>query len=184
MLEEVRRLTHLVDSLLAISRTDSGQIALNFSTFPLVDLIQEVINVVGILAEDKDQTIRIEGSNQIAVHADRGILRQAILNLIDNAIKYSPPETEIRIEVAALDNQTAEIAILDQGPGIPLEEQSRIFDRFYRIDEGRSRQMGGTGLGLSIAKWAVEAHSGSIGVQNRESGGSRFHVRLPQAILS
>lgn len=181
MLEEVRRLTHLVDSLLAISRTDSGQIALNFSTFPLVDLIQEVVNVVGILAEDKDQIINIAGNSQIAVYADRGILRQAILNLVDNAIKYSPSETEIRIEVANLDGQTAEIAILDQGPGIPPEEQSLIFDRFYRIDEGRSRQSGGTGLGLSIAKWAVEAHSGSIGVQNREEGGSRFHVRLPQA---
>ena len=181
MLEEVRRLTHLVDSLLAISRTDSGQIALNLTTFSLVELIQEVVNVVGILAEDKEQIIRIEGSNQIAVHADRGILRQAVLNIVDNAIKYSPPETEIRIEVAALDNQTAEIAVLDQGPGIPVEEQSRIFDRFYRIDEGRSRENGGTGLGLSIAKWAVEAHAGSIGVQNSEAGGSRFHVRLPQA---
>ena len=181
MLEEVCRLTHLVDSLLAISRTDSGQIALNLTTFSLVELIQEVVNVVGILAEDKDQIIRIEGSNQIAVHADRGILRQAVLNIVDNAIKYSPPETEIRIEVAALDNQIAEIAVLDQGPGIPVEEQSRIFDRFYRIDEGRSRENGGTGLGLSIAKWAVEAHAGSIGVQNSEAGGSRFHVRLPQA---
>jgi heavy metal sensor kinase len=181
MLEEVRRLTHLVDSLLAMSRTDSGQIALSFSTFPLLDLIQEVVNVVGILAEDKDQTIHIAGDGQIAVHADRGILRQAILNLVDNAIKYSPPGTEILIEVATLDGQIAEIVILDQGPGIPLEEQSLIFDRFYRIDEGRSRQSGGTGLGLSIAKWAVEAHSGSIGVQNREAGGSRFHVRLPQA---
>jgi len=181
MLEEVRRLTHLVDSLLAISRTDSGQIALNFSTFPLVDLIQEVVNVVGILAEDKDQTIHIAGSNLIAVHADRSILRQAVLNIVDNAIKYSPPETEIRIEVATIDNQIAEIAVFDHGPGIPVEEQSRIFDRFYRIDEGRSRLSGGTGLGLSIAKWAVEAHSGSIGVQNSEGGGSRFHVRLPQA---
>lgn len=186
MLEEVRRLTHLVDSLLAISRTDSGQIALHFTTFPLVDLIQEVVGVVGILAEDKGQTILIAGDNQIAVRADRGILRQSILNLIDNAIKYSPPETEIHIEINAIAAQAAEIAIaeiaiLDHGPGIPVHEQTRIFDRFYRIDEGRSRQSGGTGLGLSIAKWAVEAHEGSIGVQNLETGGSRFHVHLPQA---
>jgi heavy metal sensor kinase len=181
MLEEVRRLTHLVDSLLAISRSDSGQITLNFTTFPLADLVQEVVNVVGILAEDKDQTIHIAGSHQIAVSADRSILRQAVLNLVDNAIKYSPPETEIHIEVSTIDQQIAEIAILDQGPGIPAEEQSRIFDRFYRIDEGRSRQSGGTGLGLSIAKWAVEAHDGSIAVQNNGSGGSRFVVRLPLA---
>jgi len=185
MLEEVRRLTHLVDSLLAISRSDSGQIALHCTTFPLVDLIQEVVNVVGILAEDKDQTIRISGSRQVAVHADRGVLRQAILNLVDNAIKYSPPETEIQIEVTEIadpdSGAIAEIAILDHGPGIPIAEQSRIFDRFYRIDQGRSRESGGTGLGLSIAKWAIEVHSGSIGVQNTEAGGSRFHVHLPLA---
>jgi len=182
MLEEVRRLTHLVDSLLAVSRTESGQFELNFSTFPLIDFIQEIVGLVGILAEDKGQTIRIEGSPQIAVHADRGVLRQAILNIIDNAIKYSPEDTEIQIEVTSVEGGgTAQIAISDQGPGIPVEEQARIFDRFYRIDKGRSRQSGGTGLGLSIAKWAAEAHSGSIGVRNAASGGSCFFVRLPQA---
>jgi len=110
-------------------------------------------------------------------------LRQAILNIVDNAIKYSPNDTEIHIQVASLEDGTAEILILDQGPGIPVEEQSRIFDRFYRIDKGRSRQSGGTGLGLSIAKWAVEVHSGSIGVCNGETSGSCFFVRLPQANL-
>jgi heavy metal sensor kinase len=181
MLEEVRRLTHLVDSLLAISRTDSGQIALNLTTFPLVDLIQEVVNLVGILAEDKDQRIRIAGSTEIAVHADRGVLRQAILNIVDNAIKYAPDGTEIQIEVTEIVGDMAEIAISDQGPGIAAEERSRIFDRFYRIDEGRSRQSGGTGLGLSIAKWAVEVHSGAIGVRGGEAIGSCFYVRLPRA---
>jgi len=181
MLEEVRRLTHLVDSLLAVSRTESGQYQLNFTTFPLIGLIQEIVGLVGILAEDKGQTIGIDGSSEIAVHADRSVLRQAILNLVDNAIKYSPEDTRIEIEVTSADDGIAQIAISDQGPGIPAEEQSRIFDRFYRIDEGRSRQSGGTGLGLSIAKWAVEVHTGTIGVRNLDTGGSRFIVRLPRA---
>ncbi len=179
MLEEVRRLTHLVDSLLVISRADSGQISLQLSSFSCMDLIQEVIGVVGILAEDKHQTIRVTGDPEIAVRADRGILRQAILNLVDNAIKYSPQQSEILIEVQKLSEELAEVSIADQGPGIPADEETRIFDRFYRTDQGRSRGQGGTGLGLSIAKWAVEVHSGSIGVRQRETGGSCFFVRLP-----
>jgi heavy metal sensor kinase len=179
MLEEVRRLTHLVDSLLAISRADSGQIAMQLSSFSCMDLIQEVIGVVGILAEDKRQTIRVTGSPEVAVTADRGILRQAILNLVDNAIKYSPQESEIVIEIQQGPGETAEVSITDEGPGIPQQEQQRIFDRFYRTDDGRSRERGGTGLGLSIAKWAVEVHSGSVGVRRVEAGGSCFYVRLP-----
>ena len=179
MLEEVRRLTHLVDSLLAISRADSGQIALQLTTFSCMDLIQEVIGVVGILAEDKHQTIQLTGNAELAVCADRGILRQAILNIVDNAIKYSPAATVIQIEVQRAHGETVEISISDQGQGIPDEERGRIFDRFYRTDAGRSRERGGTGLGLSIAKWAVEVHSGVIGVRRAESGGSQFFVQLP-----
>jgi heavy metal sensor kinase len=178
MLEEVRRLTHLVDSLLVISRADSGQIALQLSSFSCIDLIQEVVGVVGILAEDKHQVIRMTGSVEVTVRADRGILRQAILNLVDNAIKYSPPESEILIEVKKESEEIAEVSITDQGPGIPADEQTRIFDRFYRIDQGRSRELGGTGLGLSIAKWAVEVHSGTIGVRQGSARGSSFFVRL------
>ena len=178
MLEEVGRLTHLVDSLLAISRADSGQIALQLSSISCIDLIQEVVGVVGILAEDKRQTIRITGDEEIAVRADRGILRQAILNLVDNAIKYSPEDSDIFIAVQRI-LEDAEISITDQGRGIPVDEQTRIFDRFYRTDDGRSRGRGGTGLGLSIAKWAVEVHSGSIGVRQGAVGGSCFYVRLP-----
>jgi heavy metal sensor kinase len=179
MLEEVRRLTQLVDSLLVISRADSGQISLRLSSFSCMDLIQEVIGVVGILAEDKHQTIRTIGNSGIWIRADRGILRQAILNLVDNAIKYSPCDTVIVIAIQKLAEELAEVSIVDQGPGIPLDEQHRIFDRFYRMDQGRSREQGGAGLGLSIAKWAVEVHFGSIGVRQSEAGGSCFFVRLP-----
>ena len=179
MLEEVRRLTHLVDSLLVIARGDGGQISLNLSVFSCLDLIREVTDLVGILAEDKQQTICVTGNAELTVRADRGILRQTILNLVDNAIKYSPRESEIRIELRRLSDDMAEIAIIDQGPGIAAAEQALVFDRFYRTDEGRSRESGGAGLGLSIAKWAVEVHAGSIGVLPGSAGGSCFYVRLP-----
>jgi heavy metal sensor kinase len=179
MLEEVRRLTHLVDTLLVIARADSGQISLNLSVFSCLDLVQEVTDLVGILAEDKQQTICVSGSTELTIRADRGILRQAVLNLVDNAIKYSPRESEIFIELRRLSIDMGEIIIIDRGPGITAAEQALVFDRFYRTDEGRSRESGGTGLGLSIAKWAVEVHAGSIGVLPGSAGGSCFYVRLP-----
>jgi heavy metal sensor kinase len=179
MLEEVMRLSHLVDRLLVIARADSGQISLRLSVFSCLDLVQEVTDLVGILAEDKQQTLRVSGSPELAVRADRGILRQAILNLVDNAIKYSPRESDILVELRQLSAATVEISISDQGPGIPPAEQALVFDRFYRTDEGRSRERGGAGLGLSIAKWAVEVHAGSIGVLPGNSVGSCFYVRLP-----
>jgi heavy metal sensor kinase len=179
MLEEVRRLTHLVDRLLVIARADSGQFSLNLSVFSCLDLIHEVTDLVGILAEDKDQTIRVSASAELTIRADRAILRQAVLNLVDNAIKYSPRESEILVEARRLSEGMAEIAISDRGPGIPIAERALVFDRFYRTDEGRSRASGGAGLGLSIAKWAIEVHAGSIGVLPGSAGGSCFYVRIP-----
>jgi signal transduction histidine kinase len=179
MLEEVRRLTHLVNSLLVTARADSGEIALHLSVFSCLDLVHEVTYLVGILAEEKQQTIRISSSEEVKVRADRGILRQAILNLVDNAIKYSAAGSEILIEVRRYSKGIAEIAISDRGPGIPPAERILVFERFYRVDHGRSRENGGAGLGLSIAKWATEVHAGSIGVLPRDSGGSCFYLRLP-----
>jgi heavy metal sensor kinase len=179
MLEEVRRLTRLVESLLVISRADSGQIALQLTTIPLVSLIEEVKDLVGILAEDKQQTLRVQGDAQLSIEADRSILRHAIVNLIDNAIKYSPEGSEIVIDAHEGSDGMAEITFTDGGPGIAARERDLIFDRFYRADEGRSREKGGTGLGLSIAKWSVEVHKGKIGVDPEFNGGSRFFIRLP-----
>jgi heavy metal sensor kinase len=179
MLEEVRRLTRLVESLLVISRADSGQIALQLASVPVVKLIEEVQDLVGILAEDKQQILHVKGDPALSIEADRSILRHAILNLIDNAIKYSPEGGEIVIDVHEAPNAIAEITFTDHGSGIAADERDLIFDRFYRSDEGRSREKGGTGLGLSIARWAVEVHKGKIGVDPDFKGGSRFYIRLP-----
>jgi signal transduction histidine kinase len=108
------------------------------------------------------------------------VLRQAVINLVDNAIKYSPEGGHVRIVVHDLpDGPTLEV--IDTGPGISSEHRERIFDRFYRVDKARSRELGGTGLGLSIARWAVEAHGGHIELESEEGKGSTFRITLPRA---
>jgi signal transduction histidine kinase len=113
------------------------------------------------------------------VVADRLVLRDAVANLVDNAIKYGPAASTIAVTVNG-DATHAVLSVTDQGPGISVEHRSRIFDRFYRVDEGRSRDMGGTGLGLAIAKWAVEANGGQITLDSTERGAT-FRIVLPRA---
>jgi heavy metal sensor kinase len=186
MLEEVARLTSMIDTLLTIAHADSGAIELQRSVFPMTDLVQESVGVVGVLAEDKKQTIFVVGDNEISVFADRSFLRMAVINLLDNAVKYSPTGSTVRLLLSDgknSSNQTefVQLAIEDEGPGIPEDKASRVFDRFYRVDEGRTRDAGGAGLGLAIAKWAVEAHGGTISVTPRSPNGSIFLIRLPAA---
>jgi signal transduction histidine kinase len=112
------------------------------------------------------------------VTADRSVLREAITNVIDNAIKYGPEASTVKVVLHAQDGE-AVMTVTDQGPGIPAEYWHRIFDRFFRVDEARSRDGGGTGLGLAIAKWAVEVNGGHIGVEDAATGGSVFRLALP-----
>ena len=133
------------------------------------------------LAEEKDQKIEIAGDANIFVSADRLLLRQAIANLLDNAIKYSPTNSRITVQVKLGAKNTAWLDISDEGPEILVEHRSHIFDRFYRIDPARSRELGGVGLGLSITRWVVEAHGGEISLNNREDQGATFRVSLPVA---
>ena len=186
MLEEVARLTSMVDTLLTMAHADSGVIQLRRAVFSLLDLAQESVGVVGVLAEEKKQTISVSGDPGITVWADRAFLRMAVMNLLDNAVKYSPPESAIRLslQVAAAVSghpQFVELAIADEGPGIPENDMHRVFDRFYRVDEARTRDAGGVGLGLAIAKWAVDAHGGQVSVRAGESVGSIFCISLPMA---
>lgn len=180
MLEETNRLTKLVDSLLTMSRADAGRVQLHLSETRLLDLAKESATLLEVLAEEKEQTLRVEGDEAITVVADRMILRQALVNLIDNAVKYSPVKGEIRVRVT--DNgRDAYIEVQDNGPGIPSEHRDRVFERFYRVDKARTRAEGGSGLGLSIAQWAVAVHKGSIEVQCEPGPGSIFRIRLPKA---
>jgi heavy metal sensor kinase len=186
MLEEVARLTAMIDTLLTIAHADSGEVQLHRTVFDLKDLVQESVAVVGVLAEDKRQTILVDGQSQLSVSADRNFLRMAVINLLDNAVKYSPAGSAIRLRLSQCEAtsdlaQFVELAIEDEGPGIPEDKAPRVFDRFYRVDEGRTRDAGGTGLGLAIAKWAVESHGGTIDLKPRLPNGSVFYIRLPIA---
>lgn len=178
MLEEVDRLTRLVESLLVLSRADAGQVPLHRTEFSLVSMAREARSLVEVLAEEKQQRVTVEGDAVAAVTADRLILRHAIVNLLDNAIKNAPSGSEITIRVRSQNHGRARLEVIDHGPGVPPEHRAHIFERFYRVDGARTREWGGTGLGLSIARWAVEAHGGEIGVECHEAGGSTFWIDL------
>jgi heavy metal sensor kinase len=184
MLEEVAKLTAMIDTLLTIAHADSGAIQLQKTTFPLVGLVQEAVAVVGVLAEDKKQTLSVTGHQAASVCADRAFLRMALVNLLDNAVKYSPSGSKIHVTLQCVGDhsgpeQFVELAIQDEGPGIPQCARERVFDRFYRLDEARTRDSGGFGLGLPIAKWAVEAHGGNISVKTTLPTGAIFCIKLP-----
>lgn len=179
MLEEVDRLGRLVDSLLTLSRADAGQVKLVRERVDLVDLVREVVNHLGVLAEEKHQSLYVEAPTPVYAAVDRLVLRQAIINLVDNAIKYSPVGGRVRV---IIQNRAGgpTLEVTDTGPGIAIEHRAHIFDRFYRVDKARSREMGGAGLGLAIARWAVEANSGRLELESEEGAGSTFRIILPQ----
>jgi heavy metal sensor kinase len=179
MLEETARLTRLVESLLTIARADSGQIQLTRTDISVLSLLEEVGSFVEILADDKAQPLAIKGDGLLRIYGDRAILRQVVMNLLDNAIKYTPTGGSISARAAAAEDGTVCIEVRDSGPGIAAAHRSRIFDRFYRADENRSRDSGGAGLGLAIAKWGAEAHGGRLELECPPSGGSIFRVWLP-----
>jgi heavy metal sensor kinase len=183
MLEESGRLSRLVDSLLTIARADSGQVQLARMTIPVLPFVREAISLLDVLAEEKVQHLSLEGDADAKVEADPAILRQVVINLLDNAIKYSPAGGDISVRVVhVLNGHAADqiaIEVEDCGPGIPAEHRDRVFDRFYRVDEGRSREAGGAGLGLAIAKWGSNAHGGHLELDCPPQGGCIFRVLLP-----
>ncbi len=184
MLEEVERLTTLVDALLTLSRAEGGHVGLKREPVALWDLTREVASHLSVLAEDRRQQIDLGSDDGLApVYGDRAVLREALINLLDNAIKYSPDGARIAVRLRGM-NGRASVEITDQGPGIAPEHQERIFERFYRIDKARSRQLGGAGLGLAIAKWAIDAHGGSIELESHIGSGSTFRVLLPTDVSS
>ena len=127
---------------------------------------------LGVLAEERHQRLTVDVADGVVVVADRLVLREAITNVVDNAIKYSPPASTIDDSCARATATRRISTVADEGPGIAPEHRERIFDRFFRLDEGRSRDSGGTGLGLAIAKWAVEVNGGRITRRQRRGRGA------------
>jgi len=163
----------------------------------VVKLVGDTVEHMRPLAEERSQTIALEHGRSAEFHdgpivaAERITLRHALINLLDNAIKYSPDGSVIRVSLirgaTVRERSTASdmegaiiITVADEGPGIPPQEQERIFERFYRIDKARSRESGGVGLGLSIAKWAVEANGGRIELHSEPGHGATFRIVLRQ----
>lgn len=179
MLEEVNRLTALVDSLLTISRSDAGRIQLRPTIFSAMDLAREAAGLFEVLIEEKNQHITVEGIETVSVTGDRVFLRQALVNIIHNAVKYSPVGGAISVTVHDEPSGRIRLEVADSGPGIAPEHSEKIFDRFYRVDESRSRDAGGAGLGLSIAQWAVRVQGGDLRLLTAEGRGCTFQISLP-----
>jgi heavy metal sensor kinase len=181
MLEEADSLRELIETLLTLSRADSGQLILNKVEYNLSIQVKETCLHLQVLAEEKGQTLNFENTgSDIFVLADQGLLRQALINLIDNAIKYSPVKSQVLVSIQQTP-QSVSISVHDEGPGIPPEHQERIFDRFYRVDPARSREQSGIGIGLSLAKFIVEASGGKLQLMSTVGKGSLFTILLPKS---
>lgn len=175
--QEAGRLSRLVGGLLMLAQADSGKLALNFAPVELDLLLTEVFTEMLILAKNRVH-VHLNEIDQVVVSGDRDRLKQVLLNLVSNAIQYTPPDGEVFLSLTKLGDQ-GRIIVRDTGPGIPTEDLPHIFERFYRAEKSRTRsKAGGFGLGLSIAKWIVEHHGGQIKVESKEGKGTTFVIWL------
>ena len=181
MLEETDRMARLADNLLMLSRGDAGQLRLNRVPTCVRTLVEETAHLLEVLADEKGQKIVVESQTRPILPLDGVVFRQAVVNLVDNAIKYAPPRTQITARIRTGEASAVIVEISDSGPGIKEEHRSLIFDRFYRVDQSRSRDRGGAGLGLAIARWAVQAHGGLLDLDPSRGPGSTFRIVLPGA---
>jgi heavy metal sensor kinase len=177
-LEETQRLTKIVENLLAISRLEAGEARGQLERLDLAELTRSTADQMRLLAEEKHIELNCNGVVPVDVDADPARLKQVVVNLLDNAIKYTPEGGSVSISVIKQDSR-AVLEIADSGIGISSDDLPHIFDRFYRADKARSRQMGGTGLGLSIVRSICLAHNGQVRVTSTEGHGSVFRVELP-----
>ena len=179
-LEETERLSKIVESLLSISRLDAGEALSTPERFDLAELAASTAEQMRLLADDKRVALDCNTPGRVEINGDKGRLKQVVVNLLDNAIKYTGDGGKVDVTVSAM-NGNAVLEVSDTGIGIPAESIPHVFGRFYRVDKARSRQMGGTGLGLSIVKAICTAHGGRVSAESIEGQGSRFTVELPLA---
>jgi two-component system, OmpR family, sensor kinase len=166
--------------LFTLARADAGQYPLVKREFYLDELVAEAVHSARALAVEKEIALLCETSQECLFFGDEGLLRRMVMNLVSNAIKYTPRGGSVTVACRAAN--CYELKVSDSGPGIPAELQARIFDRFFRVDSARSREdgdKGGAGLGLSIARWIAEAHGGSLELTGSDAKGSVFTAFVP-----
>jgi two-component system phosphate regulon sensor histidine kinase PhoR len=173
------RLSLLISDLLDLSRIEAGQLDLQVCTFPLQPVVQRVLEAAGPLAEGRGIELHCRVPHLTDVRADVSALEQVVLNLVENAVKYGREEGAVWVSAEPVDGGVR-ILVKDDGPGIDACHHDRLFERFYRVDVGRSREVGGTGLGLAIVKHLVTGMGGHIGIRPREPEGTVFWVQLPE----
>ncbi len=181
VLRQSNRMHSIINDLLALSRLEESseeETRARWENAALCSLVEDSIQICAQKAEECDIEISLECQNSLHVSVNPALIEQALSNLIDNAIKYSPEDTRVEIRCEEADGM-AKISVQDQGCGIAREHLPRIFERFYRVDKARSRKVGGTGLGLSIVKHIAHIHGGTVDVQSRPGAGSTFSIYLP-----
>jgi len=179
-LEEINRMSRIVEDLLTLSRADMGELIMEREEIELSALAREVWEDLQLLAKKKRIQLKFMDNGFTRVEGDPLFLRQLILNITENGLKYTRAGGEVAVRVKGdRDQGVVRLLVADTGVGIPQKDLKRIFDRFYRVDGARSRETGGTGLGLSICQWIAQAHEGRIAVESKVGKGSTFTVTLP-----
>ncbi len=181
-MEEIDRMGRIIEDLLALAKSEAGEIPLALTDVNLSDLLQDLYLQGKTLAEPKsiEFSLHLQVDREIHLRGDQLQLHRMLLNLISNGVKYTPAGGRVDVSLETIGDK-AQISVRDTGFGIAEEHFPHLFDRFYRIDEARNRDIGGTGLGLSIVKWIVDAHGGTIEVKSELNRGSEFSVTLPLA---
>ena len=176
--KEIDRLNLIIGDLLTLVSMDSKTMRLNRTTFSLAQVVTDTAHRLSLVMEKRHQELKLQLADRCDMYADCAKLSQVVYNLMENASKYTQEGGVIRVRLIR-SGRDAILTVSDNGPGIPKEDQSHIFDRFYRVDKARSRETGGTGLGLSIVHQMVLMHGGTVSVDSEEGNGATFTVELP-----
>jgi heavy metal sensor kinase len=177
-LEEFQKLTRIMNQLLTLARAEAGELPLQLAEMNVIPMLQDLVEMMAALAAEKDVSLTLDAPREMPVRADKEWLERAILNLLDNAIKYTQPRGRVTVH-ASSNGGDAEIEIQDTGSGIPADALPHVFERFYRADPARDKTIEGVGLGLSLVKWIVDQHGGTIQASSPAGQGACFTIHLP-----
>jgi signal transduction histidine kinase len=182
---QAERLEVLIDDTLSLARIERGEVALALESVDWPALIKKAEETFKTSAADRNLALETKVEPDLpGIQGDSKLLEQAIGNLLDNAIKYNRPGGKVALSVTRAGEKGVRVLVEDTGIGIPREDLPRVFERFYRVDKARSREMGGTGLGLAIVNHLVQAHGGSLAIESEMGKGTRVRITLPAASVS